>query len=118
MPNALQDNADGVIEAEEARLPEPQCAPPEELTALEDFQQPALSEEELRERQDAMGTRRRPAGPPLEGGEGGPFSDAMENPSDVPETDVTPVEGETEPNVTTAEDEHESEVTSAEGDPA
>lgn len=95
MPNALQDNADGVIEAEEASLPEPQCAPPEGLTALKDFQQPALSEEELRERQNAMSTRRRPAGPPLEGG---PLTASItaEQPSDVPETDVTPAEGETE----------------------
>ena len=93
MPNVLEDNADGVIEAEVASLPEPQCAPPEALAQAETVQQPALSEEELRERQDAMGTRRRPAGPPLEGG---PLSAIEEHPSDVPETDVTPAEGETE----------------------
>lgn len=92
MPNVLQDNADGVIEAEVASLPEPQCAPPEGLAAAEEVQQPTLSEEELRERQDAMGTRRRPAGPPLEGG---PLSEAPENPSDAPETDVTPTENDT-----------------------
>ena len=93
MSNVIEDNADGVIEAEVATLPEPQCAPPEALATADDDQQPALSEEELRERQIAMGTRRRPAGPPLEGG---PLSDAEERPSDVPETDVTPAEGETE----------------------
>ena len=93
MPNVLEDNADGVIEAEVASLPEPQCAPPEGLGLAEDVQQPALSEEELRERQDAMGTSRRPAGPPLEGG---PLSITEEHPSDVPETDVTPAEADTE----------------------
>lgn len=93
MPNVPQDNADGVIEAEVARLPEPRRAPPEGLAIAEDVQQPALSEEELRERQDAMGRRRRPAGPPLEGG---PLSITEEQPSDVPETDVTPPEDETE----------------------
>lgn len=93
MPNVPQDNADGAIEAEVARLPEPQCAPPEDLALAEAVQQPALSEEELRERQVAMGTRRKPAGPPLEGG---PLSASEEHPSDVPETDVTPAEGETE----------------------
>jgi hypothetical protein len=101
VPNVLEDNADGAIETEVARLPEPQRAPPEGLGLAEDIQQPALSEEELRERQDAMGTRRRPAGPPLEGG---PLSFIEEHPSDVPETDVTPAEGET---VTQAEDETE-----------
>lgn len=93
MPNVPQDNADGAIETEVAKLPEPRRAPPEGLGLAEDIQQPALSEEELRERQDAMGTRRKPAGPPLEGG---PLSIIEEHPSDVPETDVTPVEDETE----------------------
>lgn len=93
MANVPQDNADGVIEAGVARLPEPQCAQPEGLAALEANQQPALSEEELRERQDAMSTRRKPAGPHLEGG---PLSAIEEHPSDVPETDVTQAEGETE----------------------
>ena len=72
MSNVLEDNADGVIETKVARLPEPQCAPPEARAAAEADQQPALSEEELRERQIAMGTRRRPAGPPLEGGRAAP----------------------------------------------
>lgn len=93
MPNVPQDNADGAIEAEVARLPEPQGAPPEGLATAEAVQQPALSDEELQQRQDAMGTRRRPAGPPLEGG---PLSETAEQPSDVPETDVTPAEDETE----------------------
>jgi len=93
VPNVPQDNADGVIEAEVAKLPEPRRAPPEGLAPAEAVQQPALSEEELRERQDAMGTRRRPAGPPLEGG---PLSETEQQPSDVPETDVTPAEDETE----------------------
>ena len=101
MPNVLEDNADGVIEAEVANLPEPQRAPPEALAVDEAVQQPALSDEELRERQDAMGTRRRPAGPPLEGG---PLSEIPQQPSDVPETDVTPSEGET---VTQGEEETE-----------
>lgn len=94
MPNVPQDNANGAIEAEVAKLPEPRRAPPEGLALAEDVQQPALSEEELRERQAAMGTHRRPAGPPLEGGA---LANAIdEHPSDVPETDVTPAEGETE----------------------
>jgi len=93
VPNVLQDS-DGAIEAGVARLPEPQRAPPEGLAPAEAVQQPALSEEELRERQAAMGTHRRPAGPSLEGG---PLSATIEDhPSDVPETDVTPAEGETE----------------------
>ena len=104
MPNVLQDNADGVIEAEVARLPEPHRAPREGLAQAEAFQQPALSEEELRERQAAMGTRRRPAGPSLEGGPLSALSAIEEHPSDVPETDVTPAEGET---VTQAEGEAE-----------
>jgi hypothetical protein len=91
--NVLEDNADGVIETEVARLPEPQCAPPEARAAAEADQQPALSEEELRERQIAMGTRRKPAGPPLGGGS---RSATDERPSDAPETDVTSAEGETE----------------------
>jgi len=91
--NALEDNADGVIETQVARLPEPQCAPPETRAAAEADQQPALSEEELRERQTAMGTRRRPAGPPLEGGSRSATDD---RPSEVPETDVTTADGETE----------------------
>jgi hypothetical protein len=92
MSDVLQNMADGAIEAEVASLPEPQFAPPKGLAA-EDIQQAALSEEELQARQDAMGTRRRPAGPPLEGG---PLSDAEEHPSDVAETDVMPAEAETE----------------------
>jgi hypothetical protein len=93
MSDVLQNTSDGTIEAEVASLPEPQFAPPEGLEAAEDIQEPALSEEELQERQDAMGTRRRPAGPPLEGG---PLSDAKEHASDVAETDVMPAEAETE----------------------
>jgi len=96
VPKVPEDTADGAIEAEVARLPEPQCAPPEALAQAEAAQQPALSEEELQERQDAMGTRRRPAGPPLEGGPVSPLSDIEQHPSDVPETDVTPADGETE----------------------
>ena len=93
MSNVLHDNSDGVIEAEAARLPEPQRASPEELARAEADDQPALSEEELQRRQDAMGTRRRPAGPPLEGSS---RSAIDEHPSDVPETDVTPADTETE----------------------
>ena len=93
MSNVLHDNSDGVIEAEVATLPEPQCAPPEELARGEAVQQPALSEEELQKRQDAIGTRRRPAGPPLEGAS---RSAIDEHPSDVPETGVTPADTETE----------------------
>lgn len=96
MPSVLHDNADGVIEAGVASLPEPQCAPPEGLAQAAALEQPALSEEELRERQDAMGTRRRPAGPSLEGGPLSALSATEEHPSDVPETDVTPAEDQTE----------------------
>jgi hypothetical protein len=91
--NVLHDNSDGVIEAEVATLPEPQCATPEELARAATDEQPALSEEELQKRQDAMGTRRKPAGPPLEGAS---RSAINEQPSDVPETDVTPADTETE----------------------
>ncbi|HYX27151.1 MAG TPA: hypothetical protein VE863_01190 [Pyrinomonadaceae bacterium] len=89
MSNFPQD-ADGVIEAGVAQLPEPQSAPPEGLAPAEE--QPPLSKEELQARQDAISTRRRPAGPSLEGG---PLSEVQEQPSDVPETDVMPADGET-----------------------
>ena len=93
MSNVLHDNSDGVIEAEVATLPEPQRAPPESPSRSEAIQQPALSEEELQKRQDAIGERRRPAGQPLEGASRSAVDD---NPSDVPETDVTPADTETE----------------------
>ncbi|HKO44912.1 MAG TPA: hypothetical protein VJU84_16665 [Pyrinomonadaceae bacterium] len=93
MSNVLHDNSDGVIEAEVATLPEPQRAPPESPSLSEAIQQPALSEEELQKRQDAIGERRRPAGPPLESASRSAVDD---NPSDVPETDVTPADTETE----------------------
>ncbi len=96
MPNVPQDDADGVIEAGVATLPEPQRAPPEGLAQAEALQQPALSEEELRKRQEALSTRRRPAGPSLEGGPLSALSAIEEHPSDVPETDVTPAEDKTE----------------------
>lgn len=93
MSNVLHDNSDGVIEAEVATLPEPQRATPDESARAEADEQPTLSEEELQRRQDAMGTRRRPAGPPLEGAS---RSATDEPPSDVPETEVTPADTETE----------------------
>ena len=93
MPDVPQDDADGKIETEVARLPEPQRAPARrgvQADALDD--EPALSEEELRERQAALGVRRKPAGPPRRA----PLTAADDQPSDVPETEVTPADGESE----------------------
>jgi hypothetical protein len=85
MPNDPQD--EGIIETSQGELPEP-TRPPEGPVALDDAPQtPALSDEELRERQEAMGTRRKPAGPPLGPGPAGDL-EALDQGADVPETDV------------------------------
>jgi hypothetical protein len=83
MPNDSQDEETGV-----ARLPAPTRAPEDNLAQAEFDQPPALSDEDLKARQDAMGTRRKPAGPRL--GEG-PATGAqpLEQVEDVPETEVT-----------------------------
>lgn len=87
MPND-QDDAPGT-ESGEGRLPAPTHAPA--TRALDDsMQTPALSDEEIQERQDAMGKKRKPAGPPL-GNTRGPGDLApLDVTEDVPETDVTP----------------------------
>lgn len=85
MPNDQHDDAPGT-ETGTGRLPEPTRA--SERTA-ERLQQPALSDEDIERRQNALGTHRKPAGPPLGEGIGGGAA-AREQVEDVPETDVVP----------------------------
>lgn len=87
MPNDEQDNDGGNVESGVARLPQPTRAP-DDLSRAVEIQPPALSDEALKARQDALGTRRKPAGPPL--GEG-PAADSNARAliEDVPETEVT-----------------------------
>lgn len=88
MPNDPQD--EGIIETSVGQLPAA-TLPPQGPAALDDAAlTPALSDEELRERQDAMGTRRKPAGPPLGPGPAG--AEALDQGADVPETDVIVVQ--------------------------
>jgi hypothetical protein len=86
MPNDQQDNTGGTIETEVGRLPEATRAP-EGFALAEAMQQPTLSDEELQQRQAAIGTRRKPDGPPRDEGL---LDDANTQPSDVPETETTP----------------------------
>ena len=90
MPNALQDNAGVTIETEVRRLPEATRAPEQGLELADAIQQPALSDEQLQQRQAAIGTRRKADGPAREEE---PLDDANRQPSDVPETDVTTPSG-------------------------
>jgi hypothetical protein len=81
------DEPDGVIQADVARLPAPTRAPSEdEMANMADT--PGLTDEELDERQRRLGTRRKPAGPTGDGSSTGAMDGALETPSDVPETDV------------------------------
>lgn len=90
MPNDPQENAEGTIETTVGSLPAPTRAPENARAAADALQQPALSEEDLRKRQEALGTRRKPAGPPLDAdGRRSAGADALDQPADVPETDVT-----------------------------
>lgn len=74
------------IETGMARLPAATPAPPADVLA-DEMTTPALSEEDLEERQRLLGTRRKPAGPPL-GGPQGAQDEALDTPADVPPTDV------------------------------
>ncbi|HKR63271.1 MAG TPA: hypothetical protein VJZ00_06025 [Thermoanaerobaculia bacterium] len=86
-----QQNDDNAVETGEARLPEPTRAPARARAALEDemAQQPALSDDELQRRQDALGTKRKPAGPQLDRGPAPGAAAMVERTEDVPETDVS-----------------------------
>ena len=85
-PNDPTDESEP-IETGVARLPAATPAPPVAIL-IDEMTTPALSEEELEERQRLLGTRRKPAGPPLEGPEGS-MAEALDIPVDVPPTDVS-----------------------------
>ena len=85
MPNDPTDDS-GTVETGVARLPAATPAPPDPGLS-DEMTPPGLSEEELEERQRLMGTRRKPAGPPLRGPEGAQ-DEALDTPADVPPTDV------------------------------
>jgi hypothetical protein len=87
MPTATQVKTDGTIETEVGSLPEATRAPELGLAHAKAIQQPALSDEELRQRQAAIGTRRKPDGPSREQRLLDDVADCQ--PSDVPETGVT-----------------------------
>ncbi len=84
-PNDPTDES-GTLETGVARLPAATPAPPAAGLTDEMFT-PALSEEDLEERQRLLGTRRKPAGPPLRDPEGA-LEEAFDTPADVPPTDV------------------------------
>lgn len=77
---------DETIETDVARLPAATPAPPAARLA-DEMTPPALSEEDLEERQRRMGTRRKPAGPSLRGP--GAQDEALDTPADVPPTDIS-----------------------------
>jgi hypothetical protein len=86
MPDENDEN-EGTIQAEVGRLPAPTRAPEDAgLSNTREVTTPALSDEELDERQRLLGTRRKPAGPGDDGTRAERFGD--EEPSDVPETEV------------------------------
>jgi hypothetical protein len=87
MPTATQVSIDGTIETEVGSLPEATRAPELGLAHAKAIQQPALSDDELRQRQAAISTRRKPDGPPRE--QRLPDDGADSPPSSVPETGVT-----------------------------
>ena len=91
MPNQPQNNNEGTVETGVATLPAATRAPENVLAEAEAMQQPALSDEDLRKRQEALGTRRKPAGPLLEDGPGGAVvaAAALDQGAGVPETDVS-----------------------------
>jgi hypothetical protein len=89
MPNDSQNNADGTVETGVAKLPAPTRAPEGGLAQAEGMQPPALSDEDLKKRQEALGIRRKPAGPPLTEGPGGGAANALDGGAGVPETDVS-----------------------------
>jgi hypothetical protein len=75
------------VETGVARLPAATPAPPDTGFA-DEMTTPALSEEDLEERQRLLGTRRKPAGPPLSGPRGAQ-DEALDTPADVPPTDIS-----------------------------
>lgn len=75
------------IETGVARLPAATPAPPS-ARGTEEAPPPPLSEEDLEERQRLLGTRRKPAGPPLAGARGAQ-DEALDTPADVPPTDIS-----------------------------
>ncbi len=83
--DSTDDNT--TLETGVARLPAATPALPE-AGLMDEMTIPALSEEELEERQRLLGTRRKPAGPPLRGPEG-VQDEALDTPADVPETEVS-----------------------------
>lgn len=85
-PNDPSDDNDA-LETGVARLPVATPAPAN-AGLVDEMTTPALSEEELEERQRLLGVRRKPAGPPLRGPEG-VQDEALDAPPDVPETDVS-----------------------------
>lgn len=89
MPNDSHTNADGTVETGVAKLPAPTRAPEGSLAQADALQPPALSDEDLKKRQDALGTRRKPAGPTLTEGPGGGAANALDAGAGVPETGVS-----------------------------
>jgi hypothetical protein len=88
MPQLKDPTEDGEsIETGVARLRAATPAPAEAGLA-EEMTTSALSEEELEERQRLLGTRRRPAGPPLRGPQG-VQDEALDTPADVPPTGIS-----------------------------
>ena len=85
-PNDPTDDS-GAIETGVARLPAATPAPPD-AGLTDEMTTPALSEEDLEERKRLLGTRRKPAGPPL-GGPEGTQDEALDTPADVAPTDVS-----------------------------
>jgi hypothetical protein len=77
-----QDEETGV-----GHLPAPTPAPDDGIVSIAS-DDAALSDEELKRRQDALGTKRKPAGPQLgQGPDAGVFG--IDQPEDVPPTEVT-----------------------------
>lgn len=89
-----EDDPDGTMQTGTAKLPPAKRPSPGEAAAMSD-ETPELSDEELDARQRRLGTKRKPAGPPLEGPQGAAVVD--DTPADVPPTDVvTPAESDAE----------------------
>src|SRR5688500_14605910 len=96
MPQTDDPNDEsGTSETGVGRLPAATPAPPAaQLT--DEMSTPALSEEELEERQRLMGTRRKPAGPPLRS-PAGALEEDLDTPADVPPTEVSEAAEESGP---------------------
>jgi hypothetical protein len=95
MPNPPQDDSHGTIDTEECRLPEPTPAPDDSRArSITEDTGRTLSEEELDRRQAAIGTVRKPSGPPER--RNSRAAEADTPPSDVPPTEATPADGDDE----------------------